>query len=158
MRYPILIAAIFAALLTSCGPDTKPAQAPAAKKAEAPKIHDEWLRFPKPHLIGTKVIEKELLGKPFMPGGTLASYKKGRTEYQMFLAQLPSAEDAALLLLDWKKTLDDAKLVPSFGGYTGMDAGKPVFVFPKGQWIAGIVGLPEKEADLQARTLAGQIQ
>src|ERR1039458_5333274 len=120
MRHPILLAAILAALSTSCGSGTKPAAAaPAPKKAEAPKIHDEWLRFPKAHLIGTHVIEKELLGKAFMPGGTLASYKKGKTEYRMFLAQLPTAEDAALLLLDWKKALTDAKLVPSFGGYSG---------------------------------------
>ena len=158
MIRPILLVASLAAVLTSCGSDTKPAAAPAPRKAEAPRIHDEWRRFPKANLIDTKVVKKELLGKPFMPGGTLASYKKGKTEYQMFLAQVPAAEDAAILLLDWKKTLADAKLVPSFGGYSGKDAGKPVFVFPKGQWFAGVVGLPEKEADLQARSLAGQIQ
>lgn len=93
-----------------------------------------------------------------MPGGTLATYRKGKTEYSMFLAKLPNATDAALLLLDWNKSLTGAHLVPSFGGYFGQDAGRPVFVFTKGAWIAGVVGLPEKEADLEARTLAGRIQ
>jgi len=92
-----------------------------------------------------------------MPGGTLAHYKKGKTEYDMFAARLSSPEDAAILLLDWKKVLADAKLIPSFGGYFGQDAGRPVFVFAKGSWIAGIAGLPEKQADQQARILAAEL-
>jgi hypothetical protein len=43
---------------------------------------------------------------------------------------------------------------PSFGGYYGHDAGRPIFVFTKGAWIAGIAGLPEKAADAEARKLA----
>lgn len=144
-------------ILASCGSEPKPAASEAPKKAEAPKPADESRRFPKANLVDTKVVDKELLGKPFMPGGTLAHYKKGRREYDMFLARLPSAEDAAILLLDWKKALTDAELVPSFGGYFGQDGGRPVFVFPKGPWIAGISGLQKKEADLAARTLAGAI-
>ena len=97
------------------------------------------------------------MGKAFMPGGTVADYKKGAMEYQMFVARTPSPTDAAILLLDWKNALAGAKLVPSFGGYFGTDGGKPVFVFPKGSWIAGIVGLPEKQADAQARLLAAQL-
>ena len=158
MRNPALFVAAAAMLFSSCGSESKPGATEAPKKAEAPKIFDEYRRFPKTNLIDTKVVQKELMGKPFMPGGTLARYKKGKTEYEMFLAELPTAEDAAILLLDWKKALSDAKLVPSFGGYFGQDAGRPVFVFPKGKWIAGVGGLPQKEADLQARTLAGQIQ
>jgi len=81
-----------------------------------------------------------------------------REDYEMFIAQLPSATDAAILLPDWSRSLTGAKLVPAFGGYFGLDAGRPVFVFAKGAWIAGIAGLPEKEADAQARILAGQIE
>ncbi len=102
-------------------------------------------------------MDKELMGKPFMPGGTLARYKKGKKQYEMFAAKLPTATDAAILLLDWRKALTGSKLVPAFGGYFGQDAGRPVFVFSKGAWIAGIAGLPEKEADLEARTLAAHL-
>ena len=112
------------------------------------------------NLVGTKIVDKQLMGKPFMPGGTLASYKKGKIAYNMFLAKLPAPADAAFLLLDWKKALTGAHLVPSFGGYFGSDdhdAGRPVFVFAKGAWIAGVVGLPEKDADLQARGLAAHL-
>jgi hypothetical protein len=107
--------------------------------------------------VESKVVNKELLGKTFMPGGTLGHYKKGKLEYDVFIAKLPSALDAAILLPDWNKALAGSKLVPSFGGYFGLDAGRPVFVFSKLTWIAGIAGLPEKDADALARTLATQL-
>lgn len=158
MRPSVLLAATAAFVLSSCGSEPKPAaSAEPAKKAEAPKPSDESRRFSKTNLLNTQVIEKELLGKSFMPGGTLAHYKKGKLEYDMFAAQLPSPTDAAILLLDWKKALNDAKLIPSFGGYFGDDTGRLVFVFVKGSWIAGTAGLPEKQADAQARVLAAEL-
>ena len=156
MRIPFVVLPALA-LLASCGSEPNPPPSAPVKKAEAPKPADESRRFPTAGLVETKIVDKELLGKPFMPGGTLARYKKGKTEYEMFVARLPSALDAAILLPDWSKLLAGSKLVPTFGGYFGQDAGRPVFVFAKGAWIAGIVGLPEKEADLLARTLAGQL-
>ena len=157
MRIPFALLPALAALLASCGSEPNPALSMPVKKAEAPKPADESRRFPTAGLVETKVVDKELLGKPFMPGGTLARYRKGKTEYEMFVARLPSALDAAILLPDWSKLLAGSKLIPTFGGYFGQDAGRPVFVFAKGAWIAGIVGLPEKEADRVARTLAGQL-
>jgi len=144
-------------LLVSCAPESKSPPPAAPKQAEAPKPRDESRRFPMADLVDTKVAGSQLLGKPFMPGGTLASYRKGKTEYSMFIAKLPSAPEAALLLLDWHKALDGAKLIPSFGGYFGRDAGRPVFVFTKDAWIAGVAGLPEKEADGKARALAAHL-
>jgi hypothetical protein len=147
----------FAILLSSC--DSKPAPAPpdAPKQAAMPRPSDESRRFPKTNLVGTIVVDKQLFSKPFMPGGTLAHYKKGKTEYDMFIAQTGSPNDAALILPDWRKALTDPKLIPSFGGYFGRDAGRPVFVFTKGAWIAGIAGLQQKESDAEARKLAAAL-
>jgi hypothetical protein len=150
MRATLLIA--LALILTSCSSEKK-----ATPPVETPKPHDESRRFPTANLVDTAVIDKQLLGKPFMPGGTLARYKKGKTEYEMFVAKLPTATDAAVILPDWRKALTDSKLIPSFGGYFGLDNDRPVFVFSKGPWIAGIVGLPEKDADAQARALAAKL-
>jgi hypothetical protein len=125
--------------------------------AQSPPIHDESRRFPQANLVGAKVVQEHLLGKSFMPGGTVATYKKGKAEWTLFAAQCPNAVDAAIRLPDWRKNLKDAKLEPSFGGYFGQDAGVPVFVFSKGVWIAGVKGLPEKEADAQARLLAAKL-
>ena len=145
------------ALLASCGSEPKQVSPEPVSKAEPVRPADESRRFPQTNLVDTKVGEKELMGKSFMPGGTLAHYKKGKVEYDMFVAKLPSATDAAVVLPDWRKALTDAKLVASFGGYFGQDNGRPVFVFAKDVWVAGVAGLPEKDADLQARALASRL-
>jgi hypothetical protein len=150
-----LTVAAIALLLSSC--DSKPVVREVPKVVETPRPTNESRRFPKTNLVGTIVVEKGLLGKSFMPGGTLAQYKKGKTEYEMFLARAVTATDAALILPDWEHAMTDAKFLPSFGGYFGRDAGRPVFVFTKGAWIAGIAGLPEKAADVEARKLAGKL-
>ena len=117
----------------------------------------ESRRFPSAGLVETKVVEREAGGKPFMPGGTLAKYRKGKTEYEMFVARAASPTHAAIALSDWRKSMTDAKLVAAFGGYFGKDGGVPAFVFTKGQWIAGVKGLSEKDADVPARTLASRL-
>jgi hypothetical protein len=152
-----LTVAAFVVLLSSC--DSKPPEAPKmqAKQPETPKPADESRRLPKTHLLDTIVVEKQLLGKAFMPGGTLGQYRKGKAEFDMFIAKTASPADAALLLPDWRKALADSKFVPSFGGYYGHDAGRPIFVFTKGAWIAGVAGLPQKDADAEARKLAKEL-
>lgn len=157
MRSSVPPVLCFGILLISCGPEPKPAATEPPKAAATPTPSDESRRFPKNNLIETKVIEHQLMGQSFMPGGTLGRYKLGTTEYEMFIAKLASPGDAALLLPDWRRALSAAKLVPSFGGYFGLDAGRPVFVFSKGAWIAGIAGLPERAADAEARVLAAQL-
>jgi len=156
MRILLPCAVCLAGLLAGCSSEPpKPAPSPAPEtRAAAPKPLDETHRFPKTDMADSKVVDKELMGKSFMPGGTVVHYKKGKTEYDMFVCQLASPTAAAVLLPDWRKALADSRFEASFGGYFGQDAGKPVFVFAKGAWIAGISGLPEKQADLAARTLA----
>jgi hypothetical protein len=157
MRLTLLVIAALAIWLVSCGSEPKQPTATAPRKAEAPKPADESAHLPSANLVRAEVVPKDLLGKTFMPGGTLGHYKKGTTEYEMFIVRMPTALDAAILLPDWNKTLSGSKLVPSFGGYFGEDAGRPVFVFSKNAWIAGVAGLPQKEADVQARILAGRL-
>jgi hypothetical protein len=152
----LLIAAALAAVSCS-GPKPNPAPEPPEKAAEMPKPRDETQRFPLANRVDTKVVGTKLMGKDFMPGGTMAHYKKGKLEYDMFVAKLASPDQAAMTLPDWRQALAGAKLIPSFGGYFGRDGERPVFVFSKGPWIAGIAGLPEKQADAEARTLAGSL-
>jgi len=155
MRACLAVAAL-AALTISCGSDSKPPA--AAPKAETPKPADESRYLPKAGLVESHVVDRELLGKSFMPGGTLGHYKVGKAEFDMFVARMPAPQDAAFLLLDWNKALANSTLVPSFGGYFGQDGERPVFVFSKGVWIAGVAGLSQKDADTQARALAGMLR
>ena len=76
-----------------------PPPAPVAQ-VEVAKPADETRRFPSENRVETQVVATALLGKAFMPGGTLAHYKKGAAEYDMFVARLPTPLAAALLLPD----------------------------------------------------------
>ena len=152
------VAALVILLLSCDSKPSAPEPTPAPKVVSTPKPADESRRFPKANRLSTIVVDKELLGKRFMPGGTLGQYRKGKTEYEIFVARVATSTDAALLLPDWEHALTDAKFIPSFGGYFGRDAGRPVFVFTKGPWIAGIAGLPERDADRIARDLAKALE
>jgi hypothetical protein len=152
-----LVLTTCALVLVSCA--SKPPE--PAKQTETrktpPKPTDETRRFPQANLVSTEVVDSALLGKPFMPGGTLAHYKKGKTAYEMFVARTTSATDAAIKLTDWRKALAGPEFVPSFGGFFGQDAGRPLFVFAKGEWIAGVAGLSRSEADAASRLLASRL-
>lgn len=152
-----LAVAAAAVLLAACGSSPDSPKTVPQKKAAAPQPPDESRYLPRTNQVSTEVVPDHLLGKSFMPGGTLGHYKNGKTEYDMFVRKLDTPLDAALLLADWQKALKDAKLVPAFGAYIGEDGGRPVFVFTKGAWIAGIAGLTEKQADLPARSLASML-
>ena len=159
MRHPLPL--VLAALcLAGCGggSDSKQAAAPAAAPARTVvRPLDETRRFPPANRVDVKVIDDKILGKDFLPGGNLAAYKKGNAEYQMFLVKASDASQPALWLLDLKKQMTDPKLNAGFGGYFGMDSGKPIFAFTKNNYLAGIVGLNEKQSDAVARELAVRI-
>ncbi len=142
--------------LTSCSSEP-PKVAEKPKADPAPKPVDETRKFPKTDLVSVRLVEKELLGKDFMPGGNLGEYEHGKQTYKLFLAKCFTPDKAAILLLDFKNHLQDAKFVPTFGGYYGTDNGTPVFTFTKNSYLLGIVGLAEKEADPVARAFAGRV-
>jgi len=145
------------AVLAGCGEEPKPAAPAPEKKAAVVKPSDEGYRLPRQGQVSVQLVDNELLGKKFLPGGNVGQYKAGGKTYEVFLARLSSAEAAPLALLDWKKDMAGARLVPSFGGYFGDDGGQPVFVFTKGRWVAGVRGLTEKDADPVARDLASRL-
>ena len=144
-------------ILCACG-STPPKEKPAAP---APTVHakpaDESRRFPIAGQISMRLVNDHVLDKDFLPGGNVAEYRqKGRT-YQQFLVHSTSPEAAALLLFEYKSHLRDAKFLAHMGGYCGMDGDKPAYLFQKGPFLAGFVGLPEKEADLLARQFAARL-
>ena len=152
MRSP-LIAIILAAGLTHCGtpPPTKSAEAAPAP----PK--DETALFPLAAQTGTHGVANHLLGKPFLPGGTVADYKLDGTSYQLFAIRMPTGDQAAFLLLDFKKNLTNPKYLPHMGGYFGMDGAQPLYVFAKRDVVAGVAGLDQARADAIARVFAARI-
>lgn len=107
--------------------------------------------------VSMRLVDNHVLGKDFLPGGNVAEYKRKGKKYELFLVRSKSAEDAALLLFDFKGHLRDAKYLPHMGGYFGMDGSTPVYLFQKGPFLAGFVALAEKEADPLARQFAARL-
>jgi hypothetical protein len=158
MRTALFFLSIAAAglALTGCGgaPPAAKEAAPAAKPKPANLAH----LLPAANQVSTEVVEDHLFGKTFLPGGTVGHYKEGKREYEMFITRLGSPDKAAFLLIDFKKALPDAKLIAHFGGYYGTDGARPYFIFTKNEYLTGIAGLDERDADAAARGLAVRIR
>jgi hypothetical protein len=144
-------------LLVACGEAEKPAGPKYPWKAAAPAPKGETLRFPPNDQVSVSVVEDQILGHDFLPGGNLGVYKKGTKEYKLFLVKMADYVAPANALLEYKNRMPDAKLVATFGGYAGTDRGQPAFVFTKGLYLLGIVGLTPEEADPVARYFAGRV-
>lgn len=153
MRLALLLAAL---CLAGCSsqPASAPAPAPEKKTVRPP---DDTHRFPAQDQVESKVVAGPLLGHSFLSGGNIATYRKGKRQYELLLVRAASPTAAAILLLDYKKALKDPKLIAHFGGYFGLDSGRPAFVFTKNRWLCAVVGLPEADADAVARPFAARL-
>ena len=145
------------ALLSACSSAPPKPEAPVSAAAAAPKPVDESRRFPLSDQTSMRLVDDHVLGKTFLPGGNVAEYRRKGKTYRQVLVHAKSAEAAALLMFDYKGHLREAKYLPHMGGYFGMDAATPVYLFQKGAFLAGFAGLPEKEADPLARQFAARL-
>ena len=140
-------------LLAACSEPPKP----AAEAPRPPRPMDEARRFPMMNRVSADVVETPIMGKAFLPAGNVAKYKDNKSEWELFVYKAASEGEAGTKLLDYKNSLAEPKFVAHFGGYFGLDAGKPVFLFSKGKYVAGVVGLPLDRADALARDFAARI-
>ncbi len=154
---PVLAALALAACSSTPQKSVETSEPPAQKRPSAPKPADETRRFPPAGRDSVTVVDSQILGKDFLPGGNLARYRKGPTKYELFLVLTAAPNDAAILLFDYKNKLESPKFIAHFGGYFGKDAGTETFLFAKGSWLAGIRGLPQDQADAIARDFAARL-
>ena len=104
-----------------------------------------------------EMVADHLLGKEYLPGGNIAGYSTNVGVYQMFLIKEKDTTKAANLILSWRATHTELQYMPKIGGYYGLDNGTPVYLFSKGLFVAGLVGLDANDADLQARGFAAHL-
>jgi hypothetical protein len=110
--------------------------------------------FPLTGRTAIKEVPNHLFNNSALPPGILADYDG----YQLFLIRTANNQRAAFTLMDYKKLLQGPKYLPNMGGYFGADSThRPNYVFAKGPFVAGVIGLDEAKADPIARTFAGRI-
>ncbi len=156
MNRSILSVALLVAL--GCGsPEAEqpPPQEPAATPAE--NIRDETHKFHKTGLVEAKVVESNLGGKEFMPGGNFAVYEKDGKQYEVFFTQRRNPQEAMFLSTDYRDILEDSKFIAHFGGFFGMDGEKPTLVFQKNEYVVVVAGLEFEDADQAGRMIAGYL-
>jgi len=145
-------------LLASCG------SAPPAEVAKKPALPDlprpiaEDVRFPSPNRKDIRVVDKQLLGLDYLGGGNLAGYDTGKKKYKLLLIRCRNATQAGNYIFDIKNSMEAPKFVASYGGYFAekTPAGA-LFVFAKGSYIGGIVGLSEEDAIQTGKEFAARI-
>jgi hypothetical protein len=155
----MIVVAFLVGLMVSCSAPApeKTVSGPQVKAPVHEPPQDLQTKFALAGQTRMRVVPDHLLGKDFMPGGNLADYKTADGEYQMFLLKAADAQKAAFLLLDWKSAMAGSKYLAHMGGYFGTDQGKPIYIFAKGPYVAGLVGLSEEKADPEARRFAAKL-
>ncbi len=146
-------------VLGACG-GAREAPAPKAEKKEAAPVEkppDESRRFPSTNRVKMEIVDNHLFGKDFLPGGNLADYEHDGKKHQLFLISCASPDKATFLMMDFKDTLRDAKFLGTYGGYFGFDGDTPILMFPRNNYLAGVAGLPQEEADMVARDFAARL-
>ncbi len=152
-RYRAVVILVLALAMAGCSAPPAAPPPPAAKARPA----DETNKFPAKDRVQVEIAEDHVLGIAKLPAGNVASYQTAGRQWKLFLVKTKSNEAAALLLFDYKASLANVKFVPHFGGYAGDDGATPMFLFQKGPYLAGVAGLPEKEADGLARDFAARL-
>jgi hypothetical protein len=144
--------------LSSCGgSETPPSKAEKKELAPVVKPPDESRRFPSTNQVKIEIVDNHLLGKDFLPGGNLADYEREGKKYQQFLINCSSPDEATFLMTDFKDRLRNAKFLGTYGGYFGFDGETPILLFPRNNYLAGVAGLPQEEADQVARDFAARL-
>lgn len=143
--------------LTSC--DINSDQVPHSEKAPITTTKPDDLShlFSSKGREGVELVERNLLGKDYLPGGNLVEYKKEDVRFQQFLIRASTPEKAMFFMIDLKNDLKNAKFIPHLGGYFGSDRGSPILVMQRGRSLAGVVGLPEIDADNVLREFAQRL-
>ena len=147
---------IAALLLIACSSAPAP-EKKAAAPPPPPPVRDHTSLLLTDHRTSAQVVPDHVLGIAAMPGGSVGDYVDGSRKYQMFIIETKTAQDAAFLMLDMRGALAHPAYIAYMGGYFGTNAGKPVYVFAKLNYLAGIVGLDREKADPIARELAARL-
>src|SRR6185437_1042417 len=156
MKIALIGVALLALAGCSSAPETPPTPAPTAKTEPAP-VKNHTSLFDDAGKINATVVPDHILGMQTLPGGSYAEYDLKGVKYQEFIVDTDSNSQAADELVDMKHEMakDPApEYLSHIGGYFGTYQGKPLYVYAKLHYLAGVVGLPEDKADPLAIKLA----
>jgi hypothetical protein len=142
----------------SCGsnPPAEVAKKPALP--DLPRAIAEDVRFPSLNRKSVVVVAAPMFGLDFLGAGNVAEYETGKQKYKLLLIRCRNATQAGSYIFDIKNQMSAPKFVASYGGYfDGATGAGPLFIFAKGSYIGGILGLSEEEAIQAGKEFAARI-
>jgi hypothetical protein len=157
----LCLAGAMVGLLAGCGASEAPSGGEGAEGAGRKLTHpvqEDLQRFmPRENRQAVTLLEGNLFDNENLPAATVADYRKGNKEYQQFLFKAQNTAMAGVYLGYCKDAMTTSKFIAGFGGYYGEINGKPVFAFVKNEYVTGLVGLSQEEADAEGRLIAARI-
>ncbi len=153
-----LLLPLLVILFTSCSSQAPTPAAKAPALPDLPRPIAEDVRFPSPHRTSIEVVPANLFNLPYLAGGNLAAYDTGKLQYRLFTIRCRNATQAGSYIFDIKNQLDNPRFIAVYGGYYAPQTpAGPLFVFAKGSYIAGIVGLSEADSIETGKEFAARI-
>ncbi|HVW10491.1 MAG TPA: hypothetical protein VHC90_18010 [Bryobacteraceae bacterium] len=158
MRYAAPLLLLMGLGLVGCGSTPEPAVPAKAEKPAPPEVKDHTTLFPDAGKTDARVVQDHVLDIAALPGGSVANYKvKGKT-YQMFIIDTDTNQNAAFMMVDVKHLMvPEPDYLAHIGGYFGNYKDKPLYIFAKLHYVAGVYGLPRAQADPLAIELASHL-
>ena len=158
MRLKTVALVAMTLLVVSCGKAPVEETSKKFVMPDLPRPIAEDVRFPSPNRKAIEVVQKEMLGLPYLGGGNVADYDTGKQKYKLLLIRCKTAGQAGNYIFDIKNQMESPKFVASYGGYFAeKTTAGPLFVFAKGSYIGGIAGLNEAEAIQAGKEFAARI-
>ena len=143
--------------LLACGPAPAPVETKATTAPAPKRVPDHTSVLPDEHKISTQVVPDHILGIQAIPGGSLGDYEDKGKKYEIFIIDADSNQNAAFMMLDVKAQMKDTSYIAYIGGYFGTYQDKPLYVYSKGHYVAGVWGLPRAQADKISIALAANL-
>ena len=157
MKYSLLLLTSVGLILSGCGTSEPTRPTANAQPPQTFTTKDETSLFPPAGRVATQVYPDHMMNKQFLPGGTMAEYRGDRGEYRAFVVHLMDGKKASFLLDDYKKVLQNPDYSAEKATCFGTDNGQMTYVFVRGPYLAGIVGLPKDQAEAAAHQLADKL-
>ena len=142
---------------TGCSKSNSTEKGADVQPPKAANKMDETYLFPLAGRVATQYYADHMMNKEFLPGGTMAEYNGETGEFRAFIVHLAHGGNASFLLEDYKKALHNPTPAANGSAYFGTDDGQPTYVFVRGPYLAGIVGLPRDRAATFAKELSDKL-
>jgi hypothetical protein len=149
---------VLALALVSCGSDSasrRTVETPPTASAGTPESTRKPQVLDRPLALGAgkkgaEFVPDQLFGFAEMPGGNLGNFvSEAGTPYQRFAITHTNQNDATVTLALLVRRLGKLKTIHGYEGFRGPLGERNIWLFRHKNIVAGVLGLPDREAKIE---------